>query len=153
MVLAKVSSAEYREGTTSSEETIMPSIQFTNPLRSLDLTKFDVRKFDPRKMTLPTVDVRKTVAPAAKVARDAAYVAVGLGVIATQKATARRYDIEQRVKDVAPRVRDEAKATAERVLREANDTVVRVRDEATQRVRKVVDRRKAATATETTPVA
>ncbi|NCX17359.1 MAG: hypothetical protein EBX15_01200, partial [Acidimicrobiia bacterium] len=73
-----------------------------------------MRKFDPRKMTLPTVDVRKTVAPAAKVARDAAYVAVGLGVIATQKATARRYDIEQRVKEVAPRVRDEAKATAER---------------------------------------
>jgi gas vesicle protein len=104
-------------------------------------------------MTLPTVDVRKTVAPAAKVARDAAYVAVGLGVIATQKATARRYDIEQRVKEVAPRVRDEAKATAERVMREANDTVVRVRDEATQRVRNVVDRRKAATAAETTPVA
>ena len=42
-------------------------------------------------------------------------------------------------------MRDEAKATAERVLREANDNVVRVRDEATQRVRKVVDRRKAAT--------
>ena len=135
----------------------MPSIQFTNPLRSLDLTMFDVRKFDPRKMTLPNIDlqidVRKTMAPAAKVARDAAYVAVGLGVIATQKVSARRYDIEQRVKEVAPRVRDEAKATAERVLRQANDTVVRVRDEATQRVRKVVDRRKAASAAETTPVA
>ncbi|NDC46596.1 MAG: hypothetical protein EBZ68_03350 [Actinobacteria bacterium] len=123
----------------------MPTMRFTNPLRSLDLTKFDVRSFDPRKITLPNVDLRKTVAPAAKIARDAAYVAVGLGVIATQKASARRYDLEQRVKDLAPRVRDEAKATAERVLREANDNVVRVRDEATQRVRKVVDRRKAAT--------
>jgi len=124
----------------------MPTMRFTNPLRSLDLTKFDVRSFDPRKITLPNVDLRKTVAPAAKIARDAAYVAVGLGVIATQKASARRYDLEQRVKDLAPRVRDEAKATAERVLREANDNVVRVRDEATQRVRKVVDRRKAASA-------
>ncbi|NDG77482.1 MAG: hypothetical protein EBX51_06660, partial [Acidimicrobiia bacterium] len=99
----------------------MPTMRFTNPLRSLDLTKFDVRSFDPRKITLPNVDLRKTVAPAAKIARDAAYVAVGLGVIATQKASARRYDLEQRVKDLAPRVRDEAKATAERVLREAND--------------------------------
>ncbi|NBP17936.1 MAG: hypothetical protein EBU98_04690, partial [Actinobacteria bacterium] len=62
----------------------MPTMQFTNPLRSLDLTKFDVRSFDPRKITLPNVDLRKTVAPAAKIARDAAYVAVGLGVIATQ---------------------------------------------------------------------
>jgi len=82
---------------------------------------------------------------AAKVARDAAYVAVGLGVIATQRATARRYDIEQRVKEVAPRVRDEAKATAERVMREANDAVTKVRGEATQRVRNIVDRRKATT--------
>jgi hypothetical protein len=108
----------------------MPTMQITNPLRKLDLTKFDVRK---------------TVAPAAKVARDAAYVAVGLGVIATQRATARRYDIEQRVKEVAPRVRDEAKATAERVMREANDAVTKVRGEATQRVRNIVDRRKTTT--------
>ena len=98
-----------------------------------------------RKLDLTKFDMRKTVAPAAKVARDAAYVAVGLGVIATQRATARRYDIEQRVKEVAPRVRDEAKATAERVMREANDAVTKVRGEATQRVRNIVDRRKTTT--------
>lgn len=131
----------------------MPTMQFTNPLRALDLTAFDVRKFDPRKIIRANNELRKTMAPVAKVARDVAYVTVGLGVIATQKATARRYDLEQRVKAVAPRVRDEAKATAERVLRETNDTVTRVRDEATQRVRNVVNRRKATTPAAATPAA
>ncbi|GDX14532.1 hypothetical protein LBMAG03_06310 [Actinomycetes bacterium] len=107
----------------------MPKLQFTNPLTSLDLTR---------------VDLRKNLAPAAKVARDAAYVAVGVGVIAAQRVSARRYDIQQRistlqgrVNDVVPRVRDEAQATAQRVI-----------DEATSKVRSVVERRKnVATAT------
>lgn len=120
-VLAKVSTQRYGGG--------MPKLQFTNPLTSLDLTR---------------VDLRKNLAPAAKVARDAAYVAVGVGVIAAQRVSARRYDIQQRistlqgrVNDVVPRVRDEAQATAQRVI-----------DEATSKVRSVVDRRKnVATAT------
>jgi hypothetical protein len=120
-VLAKVSTQRYGGG--------MPKLQFTNPLTSLDLTR---------------VDLRKNLAPAAKVARDAAYVAVGVGVIAAQRVSARRYDIQQRistlqgrVNDVVPRVRDEAQATAQRVI-----------DEATSRVRSVVERRKnVATAT------
>lgn len=120
-VLAKVSTQRYGGG--------MPKLQFTNPLTSLDLTR---------------VDLRKNLAPAAKVARDAAYVAVGVGVIAAQRVSARRYDIQQRistlqgrVNDVMPRVRDEAQATAQRVI-----------DEATSKVRSVVERRKSvATAT------
>lgn len=120
-VLAKVSTQRYGGG--------MPKLQFTNPLTSLDLTR---------------VDLRKNLAPAAKVARDAAYVAVGVGVIAAQRVSARRYDIQQRistlqgrVNDVMPRVRDEAQATAQRVI-----------DEATSKVRSVVERRKnVATAT------
>lgn len=120
-VLAKVSTQRYGRG--------MPKLQFTNPLTSLDLTR---------------VDLRKNLAPAAKVARDAAYVAVGVGVIAAQRVSARRYDIQQRistlqgrVNDVVPRVRDEAQATAQRVI-----------DEATSKVRSVVERRKnVATAT------
>ncbi len=120
-VLAKVSTQRYGGG--------MPKLQFTNPLTSLDLTR---------------VDLRKNLAPAAKVARDAAYVAVGVGVIAAQRVSARRYDIQQRistlqgrVNDVVPRVRDEAQATAQRVI-----------DEATSKVRSVVERRKnVATAT------
>ncbi len=120
-VLAKVSTQRYGGG--------MPKLQFTNPLTSLDLTR---------------VDLRKNLAPAAKVARDAAYVAVGVGVIAAQRVSARRYDIQQRistlqgrVNDVVPRVRDEAQATAQRVI-----------DEATSKVRSVVERRKSvATAT------
>lgn len=120
-VLAKVSTQRYGGG--------MPKLQFTNPLTSLDLTR---------------VDLRKNLAPAAKVARDAAYVAVGVSVIAAQRVSARRYDIQQRistlqgrVNDVVPRVRDEAQATAQRVI-----------DEATSKVRSVVERRKnVATAT------
>jgi hypothetical protein len=127
-VLAKVSTRDYAK--------CMPKIQFTNPLSSLDLT---------------SVDLRKQLAPAAKVARDAAYVAVGVGVIAAQRVNARRYDLQQRanklqerVNDVVPRVRDEAQATAQRVI-----------DEATSKVRTVVERRKnvATAANETTTVA
>ena len=127
-VLAKVSTRDYAK--------CMPKIQLTNPLSSLDLT---------------SVDLRKQLAPAAKVARDAAYVAVGVGVIAAQRVNARRYDLQQRanklqerVNDVVPRVRDEAQATAQRVI-----------DEATSKVRSVVERRKnvATAANETTTVA
>lgn len=114
-VLAKVSTSKYGD--------LMPKLQLTNPLKSLDLTN---------------VDLRKNLAPAAKVARDAAYVAVGVGVIAAQRVSARRYDVQQRVNtlqerinELAPRVRDEAQATAQRVI-----------DEATSKVRSVVERRK-----------
>jgi hypothetical protein len=129
----------------------MPSISFSNPLKSLDLTALDVRKINVREIgddvrntaetivrRLPVEQARKAVAPAAKVARDAAYVAVGVGVIATQRVNAGRYDlrqrvntVQQRISDVAPRVRDEAQATAERVINEASE-----------KVRALVDRRK-----------
>lgn len=132
----------------------MPSISFSNPLKSLDLTALDVRKINVREIgddvrntaetivrRLPVDQARKAVAPAAKVARDAAYVAVGVGVIATQRVNAGRYDlrqrfntVQQRISDVAPRVRDEAQATAERVINEASE-----------KVRALVDRRKNAT--------
>jgi hypothetical protein len=114
-LLAKVSTSQYGD--------VMPKLQLSNPLKSLDLTN---------------VDLRKNLAPAAKVARDAAYVAVGVGVIAAQRVSARRYDVQQRVNtlqerinELAPRVRDEAQATAQRVI-----------DEATSKVRSVVERRK-----------
>lgn len=133
----------------------MPSISFSNPLKALDLTSFDVRKINVREIgddvrstaeglvrRLPVEQARKTVAPVAKVARDAAYVAVGVGVIATQRVNAGRYDlrqrvngVQQRITEVAPRVRDEAQATAERVISEASE-----------KVRALVDRRKNATA-------
>lgn len=132
----------------------MPSISFSNPLKSLDLTAFDVRKINVREIgddvrntaetivrRLPVEQARNAVAPAAKVARDAAYIAVGVGVIATQRVNAGRYDlrqrvngVQQRISDMAPRVRDEAQATAERVINEASE-----------KVRALVDRRKNAT--------
>jgi phosphoribosylcarboxyaminoimidazole (NCAIR) mutase len=112
------------------KESSMPRIAVKNPISSLDLTALDVRKI--------SEPVSKVVAPVAKVARDGAYVAVGVGVIAAQKLSARRYDLRQRMTDVqqrvntmVPRVRDEAQATAERVL-----------GEATEKIRTVVERRK-----------
>ncbi|MEY4400579.1 MAG: hypothetical protein RL072_444 [Actinomycetota bacterium] len=141
----------------------MPALKISNPLKSLDLTAFDVRKLDVRKLStdvrdraeditqdivrhLPIEQARKAVAPAAKIARDAAYVAVGFGVIATQRVNARRYDlrervegVQQRISEVAPRVRDEAQATAQRVI-----------DEASQKVRELVERRKHVANTENT---
>lgn len=112
----------------------MPKLQLNNPLTSLDLT---------------SVDLRKNLAPVAKVARDAAYVAVGVGVIAAQRVSARRYDVQQRVNklqervnDMVPRVRDEAQSTAQRVI-----------DEATSKVRSVVERRKNVAAASDTTVA
>lgn len=125
-VLAKVSTRCYGNR--------MPKLQLNNPLTSLDLT---------------SVDLRKNLAPVAKVARDAAYVAVGVGVIAAQRVSARRYDVQQRVNklqervnDMVPRVRDEAQATAQRVI-----------DEATSKVRSVVERRKNVAAASDTTVA
>jgi hypothetical protein len=133
----------------------MPALKLNNPLTSLDLTAFDLRKLDVRKVTtdartraeditqdivrrLPVDQARKVVTPAAKVARDAAYVAVGIGVIATQRVNAGRYDlrervegVQQRISEIAPKVRDEAQATAQRVI-----------DEASEKVRALVERRK-----------
>jgi len=148
----------------------MPALKLNNPLTSLDLTAFDLRKLDVRKVTtdartraeditqdivrrLPVDQARKVVTPAAKVARDAAYVAVGIGVIATQRVNAGRYDlrervegVQQRISEIAPKVRDEAQATAQRVI-----------DEASEKVRALVERRKNAAsdaaADSTSPVA
>ena len=71
----------------------MPALKISNPLKALDLT---------------SVDVRKAVAPAAKVARDAAYVAVGVGVIATQRVAARRFDAQQRIGQLRNRINEVA---------------------------------------------
>jgi hypothetical protein len=141
----------------------MPALKINNPLKSLDLTSFDVRKLDVRKITtevrdraedvtqdivrrLPVEQARKAVTPAAKVARDAAYVAVGIGVIATQRVNAGRYDlrervegVQQRISEIAPKVRDEAQATAQRVI-----------DEASEKVRALVERRKGSAKASTT---
>jgi len=141
----------------------MPALKINNPLKSLDLTAFDVRKLDVRKIStdvrdraeditqdivrrLPVEQARKAVTPAAKVARDAAYVAVGIGVIATQRVNAGRYDlrervegVQQRINEIAPKVRDEAQATAQRVI-----------DEASEKVRALVERRKGSAKASTT---
>lgn len=109
-------------------------------LPNVDLAKLDPRNANVRETAervgndiarrLPVEQTRKAVAPAAKVARDAAYVAVGVGVIAAQRVNARRYDVrervagvKQRLDDTMPRVRDEAQATAQRVIDEATTKV------------------------------
>ena len=114
----------------------LPKIAMPN----VDFAKLDPRNTNVRETVervgndiarrLPVEQARKAVAPAAKVARDAAYVAVGVGVIAAQRVNARRYDmreraagVKQRLDDTMPRVRDEAQATAQRVIDEATAKV------------------------------
>ena len=104
----------------------MPAFKISNPLKALDLTSLDLRQLNLRQLNLGGA-----VAPTAKILRDSAYVVVGVGVIAAQRVNARRYDLQQRLNDVLPGVRNEAQATAQRVFDEAGD-----------KVRSVLERRK-----------
>lgn len=109
----------------------MPAFKISNPLKSLDLTSLDLRQINLRQLNLRQLNLGGAVAPAAKVLRDSAFVVVGVGVIAAQRVNARRYDLQQRLNDVLPGVRNEAQATAQRVF-----------DEAGAKVRSVLARRK-----------
>lgn len=72
-------------------------------LKSIDFSAFDLdalKKLDPRnidwsKMDLPEVDGRKLL----DAVRDAAYVTVGLGVLAVQKANVARGELATRIAD------------------------------------------------------
>jgi hypothetical protein len=97
----------------------MPS--FTAPnLPKFDLPKFDLSKFDVTKLDLPslptfglpTVDLPNIDLPqidldrVAGVVRDAAYVGVGLAVLAVQRVQTARRDATASVERQARRVRD-----------------------------------------------
>jgi hypothetical protein len=68
----------------------MPTMTFPN----IDLTKFDLSKFDFAKFDLPKIDLPDFDADrVANLARDAAYITVGFGVLAFQKAQVRRQEL------------------------------------------------------------
>jgi hypothetical protein len=75
-----------------------PSIDLTN----VDLPKFDLPKFDLPKFDLPKFDPADV--PAA--ARDAAYAAVGLGVITLEALRARRTELTALIAEWADKVSD-----------------------------------------------
>jgi hypothetical protein len=76
-------------------------------LPKLDLSKFDVTKLDLPKFDLPTFDVPEIdVDRVAGVVRDAAYVGIGLAVLAVQRVQTARRDATASVERQARRVRD-----------------------------------------------
>ncbi|MEI2706818.1 MAG: hypothetical protein V9E89_16580 [Ilumatobacteraceae bacterium] len=80
-----------------------PSIDLTNvDLPKFDLPKFDLPKFDLPKFDLPKFDPADV--PAA--ARDAAYAAVGLGVITLEALRARRTELTALIAEWADKVSD-----------------------------------------------
>jgi hypothetical protein len=62
-------------------------------LPKIDLAKFDLPKIDLANVDLPQVDTERV----AGIARDAAYVGIGLGVLAVQQAQVRRREIRAAV--------------------------------------------------------
>jgi hypothetical protein len=71
-------------------------------LSKLDVTKLDLPKFDLPTFDLPQVDVDRL----AGVARDTAYVGIGLAVLAVQRAQTARRDATEALERQARRVRD-----------------------------------------------
>jgi hypothetical protein len=76
-------------------------------LSKFDVTKLDLPKFDLPKLDLPTFDVPEIdVDRVAGVVRDAAYVGIGLAVLAVQRVQTARRDATASVERQARRVRD-----------------------------------------------
>jgi hypothetical protein len=76
-----------------------PSLDFTR----LNISKFDLPKIDLSKIDLPKIDLPRVEAPEIDVdtvtafARDAAYVGIGLTVLAFQQAQVRRRELQSSV--------------------------------------------------------
>jgi hypothetical protein len=78
-----------------------PSIDFSKlDISRLDLTRIDLPKFNLPKLDLPKIDLGQIDAPEIDVdavtafARDAAYVSIGLSVLAFQQAQVRRRELQ-----------------------------------------------------------
>lgn len=88
----------------------MPAIKFPT-VPSLDLTKFDLSKIA-TKMHLPTISPE----PVIQFAKDAAYITVGVGVLAFQKTQVRRREITTAIQESMPKFTNEAISQAESVV-------------------------------------
>lgn len=85
----------------------MPAIKFPS-VPSIDLTKFDLSKIATN-MRLPTINTE----PVVQLAKDAAYITVGVGMLAFQKAQVRRREIAATVQASLPKIANEAVVQAE----------------------------------------
>ena len=72
----------------------LPTIDFSSiELPNIDLPNIDLPNIDLRGIDLPQVDTERVVG----LARDAAYVGIGLGVLAVQQAQVRRREVRATV--------------------------------------------------------
>ena len=85
----------------------MPAIKFPS-VPSIDLTKFDLSKIATN-VRLPAINTE----PAIQFAKDAAYITIGVGVLAFQKTQVRRREITTAVQASVPKIANEAVAQAE----------------------------------------
>lgn len=85
--------------TTSARS--LPSFDLRSlDLSKLDLSKLDFTKLDVSKLQLPTIDLPGIDAERVRtLVRDAAYVAIGLGVLTVQQANLRRRELVARLSD------------------------------------------------------
>lgn len=74
---------------------------------SVDLTKWDLAKLDLTKLDLTKLGLTNLEIP--KLARDAAYVAIGLGVLTFQEAQVRRRDLTKALDRAATSARSQVR--------------------------------------------
>jgi hypothetical protein len=103
----------------------MPTIR---DLPSIDLTKFEFPKIDFSKVELPTIDFSKVELPAIDVpkvdlpdldrvlavARDAAYIGIGMTVLGVNEAQVRRRAAQARLAEAQHRIVDTVRETVAR---------------------------------------
>jgi uncharacterized protein YjbI with pentapeptide repeats len=76
----------------------LPSIDLTAlDLRNIDLSKLDLSKLDLSRLDLPKVDLPKVDDRLVDAVRDAAYIAIGFGVLGVQQAQVRRRELQSRL--------------------------------------------------------
>lgn len=85
----------------------MPAIKFPS-VPSIDLTKFDLSKVA-ASVHLPAINTE----PAIQFAKDAAYITIGIGMLAFQKTQVRRREIITAVQTSLPKIVTEAVAQTE----------------------------------------
>lgn len=88
----------------------MPAIRFPS-VPSIDLTKFDLSKMATN-VRLPTINTE----PVIQFAKDAAYITIGVGVLAFQKTQVRRREIAEAIQASMPKITNEAIAQAESMV-------------------------------------
>ncbi len=115
----------------------MPTIR---ELPSIDLSDFDLSRLDPRKLDLPKIDFPKVELPkvdfdrlpdfdrVVDVARDAAYVGIGMTVLGVNEVQVRRRAAQARLADAQTRVTEAVDGVRTTVVDTVRETVARRND-------------------------